>query len=502
MNNNSHKIKLFFLGLLHSLIFYLAFSSPVKAGSFVVSPSDIQAIESSFGTLESLGQMQYGIVPVNSDFYEDSIDVFNSDFLLKDSHTTLTNDQFSVETMPLDVLNDIIDGKYGTYNGVNYSPVLSQDGVSYAYFDNGYYSGHCLVYNGQILYTLDSQQNPVRACDVKYGGSQCTVSDYKNALSSYSSTVRNNLYNYGGQTGQSYSYYLCIGLNSDYCESVFISNQYLPGLIVPISSSNGETIQGWYTNDLSLIQNTMILGDSSDSYLDIQEGDYEKGNFEYSYMVRFFPNRNFEGYSIDGSLSDFLDGVSLNSPVLGRIGYYFSNSLLNDAIPFYPVAGDVIDLDDTYALDDVIAFPLPGVSDFRDNLAFDPTLPVSDTNYPIAIELDDGIVSDPSIDAPIDIVIPDVPVGDIGNIPVLSNLQRRFPFSIPFDIYYLMNGLSVQREAPHFEWELYFPVVDYTWEIDIDLSSWNTQASIFRTCFLILFIIGLGMWAYNHFFGT
>lgn len=88
------------------------------------------------------------------------------------------------------------------------------------------------------------------------------------------------------------------------------------------------------------------------------------------------------------------------------------------------------------------------------------------------------------------------------NIPILNNLRYRFPFSIPFDIYNLVSGLAVDRQAPHFEWYLYFPVIDYTWEIDFDLSAWDTQAGIFRTCFLILFIIALAMWAYNHFFGN
>lgn len=101
--------------------------------------------------------------------------------------------------------------------------------------------------------------------------------------------------------------------------------------------------------------------------------------------------------------------------------------------------------------------------------------------------------------------------GDVGTIdpedvtdgiPILNNLRYRFPFSIPFDIYDLISGLSVQREAPHFEWEVYFPVIDYTWNIDFDLSAWDQQAEIFRTCFLILFVIALGMWAYSHFFGS
>lgn len=88
------------------------------------------------------------------------------------------------------------------------------------------------------------------------------------------------------------------------------------------------------------------------------------------------------------------------------------------------------------------------------------------------------------------------------NIPILSNLKYRFPFSIPFDIYNLISGLAVQREAPNFDWEITFPIINYTWEIDFDLSAWDTQAAIFRTCFLILFIIALAMWAYNHFFGN
>ena len=84
----------------------------------------------------------------------------------------------------------------------------------------------------------------------------------------------------------------------------------------------------------------------------------------------------------------------------------------------------------------------------------------------------------------------------------MNNLKYRFPFSIPFDIYDLVQGLAVEREAPSFYWTISLPVINYDWVIDFDLSAWDTQASIFRTCFLILFIIALAMWAYNHFFGN
>ena len=88
------------------------------------------------------------------------------------------------------------------------------------------------------------------------------------------------------------------------------------------------------------------------------------------------------------------------------------------------------------------------------------------------------------------------------NIPILSNLKNRFPFSIPWDIKALFTGVNVQREAPSFHWEIYLPIVDYTWSIDVDFSVWNTQAGIFRTCFLVLFIIALAMFAYRHYFGS
>lgn len=88
------------------------------------------------------------------------------------------------------------------------------------------------------------------------------------------------------------------------------------------------------------------------------------------------------------------------------------------------------------------------------------------------------------------------------NIPILSNLQKRFPFSIPWDLKNLIQGMSVTREAPNFHWEIYLPMVDYTWVIDFDLSVWNGQAAIFRNCFLILFIISLATFAYRHYFGS
>lgn len=88
------------------------------------------------------------------------------------------------------------------------------------------------------------------------------------------------------------------------------------------------------------------------------------------------------------------------------------------------------------------------------------------------------------------------------NIPILSNLQNRFPFSIPWDIARIFDSLSVEREAPVIDAEIYFPIIDYTWNCSIDLSMFEDVAEIVRKCILILFIVGLAVFSYSHHFGS
>lgn len=99
--------------------------------------------------------------------------------------------------------------------------------------------------------------------------------------------------------------------------------------------------------------------------------------------------------------------------------------------------------------------------------------------------------------------IGDLTEGDItGNLPILSNLQYRFPFSIPFDIYKLMKGFAVERETPYIDTYLTIPRVNYVWHIQYDLHDYDELAELFRTLFIIGFIIGLAYFSYDHFFGS
>lgn len=87
-------------------------------------------------------------------------------------------------------------------------------------------------------------------------------------------------------------------------------------------------------------------------------------------------------------------------------------------------------------------------------------------------------------------------------LPILNNLQKRFPFSIPWDIYSLLQGMAVERETPYIDAEITFPVIDYTWHIQYDLHDFDGIAELFRNLLLLSYIIGLAYFSYDHFFGS
>ena len=76
------------------------------------------------------------------------------------------------------------------------------------------------------------------------------------------------------------------------------------------------------------------------------------------------------------------------------------------------------------------------------------------------------------------------------DIKTPDTIIDKFPFCLPFDIYTIFNLLSAQPVAPEFEipfeMEGYF---EYT--IDVDLSEFETVATIVRWFLYIIFIIGL-----------
>lgn len=70
-----------------------------------------------------------------------------------------------------------------------------------------------------------------------------------------------------------------------------------------------------------------------------------------------------------------------------------------------------------------------------------------------------------------------------------DNIINKFPFCIPFDMVKCVRSLSVERSAPNYTWN--YNIANMSGSVNLDLSIFNEAASVFRTCELAVFVIGL-----------
>ena len=71
------------------------------------------------------------------------------------------------------------------------------------------------------------------------------------------------------------------------------------------------------------------------------------------------------------------------------------------------------------------------------------------------------------------------------------DLTGFFPFCLPYDIYEFLSILAADPVAPVFTWEIAVPQLGRTFEIEVDLSTWDDVAGLFRKLELLAFIVGL-----------
>lgn len=287
---------------------------------------------------------------------------------------------------------------------------------------------------------------------------------------------------------------------------MYVPNGCSVNCVIP---GNGESYHGVVGNGST--QNSIVFC-TAPNQVHFDNGNSENLGFMYPQSVTYF-GRNWNYVPAWYNSFNILDSggfVSYKSPTEEQFNEALSIS--SDYVTMQPVY--VTNEGDTYYYDYTSVTNNPPQYNTTINNSYNYELPVSPQNYPVTNTITLNYPSNdtnnyinniynyytqPGIGEDIGQTDPD----DITDgIPILNNLRYRFPFSIPFDIHDLISGLVVTREAPNFHWEVFIPVIDYTWEIDFDLSAWDSQARIFRTCFLILFIIALGMWAYSHFFGS
>lgn len=74
------------------------------------------------------------------------------------------------------------------------------------------------------------------------------------------------------------------------------------------------------------------------------------------------------------------------------------------------------------------------------------------------------------------------------------DLRELFPFCIPFDIYRLLSSFDAEPQAPHVQLPIVIESIGFSYNLDLDFSSWNPVAQAMRTAELIVYAIGLA-WA-------
>lgn len=497
-----------------TFLFIFLFPIKVHAAYPMISPGSYSLIESGFNELYYPTYANYDLLPVTKDQGKYAItSLLNTDI-------SLTSNDFTIRPLNDIEIENLYNENFGNFYDSNGNTIPLQD-LYYVVGSNSFlYTEFYMDSNGDIVckdsdgshfvvnYSLVNDFEPINDTyfdwdDIFYDLSQRIIDNNYAYYPDLNNVTDNTYFVWVGETA---------GGRPSKAGYILIQNQNIPGTIVPINDTG--TIYRWYTNDTSLIQSVTTLGNFQPTT--VSTGNYSYNGYTYRYLVTGIRGANSMGTPIN--YDDWIDGTDRSSRIFGRQGYMYSElQPSSDSIGFKKTTSPTIPLVAAGALysSDVLSnldFDSVPIS----NPDFDPTLPISEINYPVTYPVPSSVVdistlplpgSYPEISplpgfSPDDLLQtdPTEPLPD--SIPFISNLQYRFPFSIPWDLKRMIQGLSYPAVAPQFQYDLYIRPIDYTWEINIDLSSFNNVALIFRTCFLISFIIGLAIFSYSHFFGS
>lgn len=112
---------------------------------------------------------------------------------------------------------------------------------------------------------------------------------------------------------------------------------------------------------------------------------------------------------------------------------------------------------------------------------------------------EDGVTTKDWVYADSTTKVPDITIPNEGEVSKeLSNytfagLEKIFPFCLPFDMIDFIKVLDATPQAPHFKYAFPYPTTSgmKTFEIDIDLSPFDSVAELLRDMECLLFIVGL-----------
>lgn len=519
----------FLLSFFSVLVLALCRPSVVFASGLVIDPQSIATTQYGAQALFDLSFLDEGLFSSSGwegfthggVVIEDIFTFDSSDFSISE----LNNDQ-KIELMEsVDLYNRLTDSE-------GYAPFQSNQTIYIANFDNGFFTGQAyLDSNGNILANSPSLDNSL--ITYTFGGSEFSLDDFislvddvsSDVISSPSLTINDR---FNPVSDVSYFYWRGSSYHSQPSSawSLYIANQYQPGIIVPVTSATGAGIGSWYANSLSpfvytqthYYQNDTQYTENQFSY---SVGNYSKNGYSYRYQVTF--GAFVGGYSQNGvpvinSYDDWVNGRT------SSVAYWFAQTGINydpskDGTgktfnPYLVVNGNTILLDDPYSYG--------SISDTYDstssviperNTDFDNTQDVTDSNFPIYYPTDVTLTDsfpypielDPSVEFPLEGTIEESTVmGSFmeSDLPFFTNLKYRFPFSIPWDLYDCLKQIDNLPTAPAWDFDYTITVLNhnYTYHFEGDLSDFDELARIFRLLERIAFLVFLAFFSYKQFF--
>lgn len=425
---------------------------------------------------------------------------------------------------------------------VNGASVTVSENIYCVEYDNGYFSGYCYIDDsGKLLAYSDSIGGHL--LQLKYGGSVKDTSDWADMFQETSTDIRSDqfLLTDHPEYVTDFTYYIFEGTlshgNPDSAYDLYIPNQYQPGVIVPTQTRNGYSITEWYLNGLdSYIFHTRYGTVDENTRLTLTSGTFTKDGISYTKKLTL--NRWNASTTANNDFFDWLNGQNKLNTVFGAYGLiYNTQAQVNSgsSVAFKPIqnpnGAQVINYNYFYDYNSIqdLESQLNNLQNELNN-NFDYQSQLSDNNFPYYYPIGNTEISpseipfpgvenypgfeplptptpnpmpDPATAPSIGSDIGEVDPTDLrSTIPIINNLLNRFPFSIPWDIYGLLSGLSVERETPYINTTIHIPGINYDWVLDYDLSEFDGIASLFRTLFLIAFILGLAYFSYDHFFGS
>lgn len=464
-----------------------------------------------------------------SDYYQTAWDV---------GYTTLVSfDNDDIELVELDTDYKTALLEFGNIYDSYGRALTPNDKLYIGTVDNGFFSGSFYVdETGTILCDDPSLQN--RLFNLKFGGYIKDTVEWMQMYDDISADIFNNSYvlpfdNDFDITERSFYLWYGLSLGRNRTEAyIFVPDVYDVGTCVLSDYTQGRAPSFiYYTDDANIT--VKLIRDNRNQYLPvaayrIENGSWLIGSSPTPYTHRIAISPYYVYSNSDSNIDTFNSNNDLGNQKswnFSQTQFVYDTSLLDNSkyvafkqLQFQDSASKVLNFNDTFDYNELKQL-LENLNNLQPtvNNEFNYGQPINEYNYynytyvteenklpnsnlPLPGSNNNPLPDySPSLSYP----YPDLNPNDITNgIPIISGLQYKFPFSIPWDIYNLIKGLSAQREAPHLEFSITFPVINYTWEPTIDLSMYNSTAELLRTLLLILFIIGLAVFSYNHFFGT